>query len=53
MSKVKKSHQNGRRFGGFFFNFEHISHLCSSVSTVNFEHVIADWNKYKTSSENP
>ena len=24
-------------------NFEHISHLCSSVSIVNFEHVIADW----------
>ena len=24
-------------------NFEHISHLCSSVSIVNFEQVIADW----------
>ena len=32
-----------RRFGGFIVNFEHISHLCSSVSIVNFEHVIADW----------
>ena len=28
------------RFGGFIVKFEHISHLCSSVSTVNFEHVI-------------
>ena len=25
------------------FNFEHISHLCSSVSIVSFEHVIAGW----------
>ena len=24
-------------------NFEHISHLCSSVSIVNFEQVIAGW----------
>ena len=24
-------------------NFEHISHLCPSVSIVNFEHVIAGW----------
>ena len=30
------------RFGGFIVNFEHILHLCSSVSIVNFEHVIAD-----------
>ena len=30
-----------RRFGGFIVIFEHISHLCSSVSIVNFEHVIA------------
>ena len=29
-------------FGGFIVNFEHISHLRSSVSIVNFEHVIAD-----------
>ena len=33
------------RFGGFIFNIEHISHLCSSVSIVNFEHVIAGWDK--------
>ena len=24
-------------FGGFIVNFEHISHLCSSISIVNFE----------------
>ena len=29
------------RFGVFIVSFEHISHLCSSVSIVNFEHVIA------------
>ena len=33
-----------RRFGVFIVNFEHISYLCSSVSTVNFEHVIAGWD---------
>ena len=27
--------------GIFIVNFEHISHLCSSASIVNFEHVIA------------
>ena len=32
-----------RRFGVFIVNFEHISHLYSSVSIVNFEHVIAGW----------
>ena len=32
-----------RRFGGFIVNFEHTSHLCSSVSIVNFEHVTAGW----------
>ena len=31
------------RFGGFIVNFEHISHLCSSVSIVNFEHLVAGW----------
>ena len=31
------------RFDVFIVNFEHISHLCSSVSIVNFEHVIAGW----------
>ena len=32
-----------RRFGVFIVNFEHILHLCSSVSIVNFEQVNADW----------
>ena len=32
-----------RRFGGFIVNFEHILHLCSSVSIVNFEQVNARW----------
>ena len=31
------------RFGGFIVNFEHISHLCSSFSIVNFEQVNAGW----------
>ena len=30
-------------FGVFILNFEHISRYCSSVSIVNFEHVIAGW----------
>ena len=34
-----------RRFGGFMVNFENISHLCSNISIVNFEHVIVDWVK--------
>ena len=32
------------RFGGFIVNFEHISHLCSSFSIVNFEQVNAGWH---------
>ena len=28
---------------GFIVNFEHISHLCSSVSIVNFEQINAGW----------
>ena len=27
----------------FIVNFEHILHLCSSISIVNFEQVNADW----------
>ena len=38
--KTPKQHQ-WRRFGVFIVNFEHISHLCSSVSIVNFEQVNA------------
>ena len=33
------------RVGVFIVNFEHISHLCSSVPFVNFEHVIAGWDQ--------
>ena len=32
-----------RSFGGFIVDFEHISHLCSSIFIVNFEQVNADW----------
>ena len=35
---------NLRRFGVFIINFEHISHLRSSVSVVNFELVNAGWD---------
>ena len=36
-----------RRFGDFIVNFEHISHLCSSVSFLAVEHVIAGWDILK------
>ena len=39
------------RFGVFIVNFEHISHLSSSVSIVNFEHVIASWYNTNDSTE--
>ena len=42
MFKVN-SRRHRRRFGVFIVNFEHISHLCSSVSIVNFEQVSAGW----------
>ena len=35
--------RNWRRFVVFIVNFKHIA-LCASVSIVNFEHVIAEWN---------
>ena len=35
-----------RRFGVFIVNFKHISHLCSSVSFVNFEQVNPGWQHY-------
>ena len=35
-----------RRFDDFNVNFEHISHLCSTVSIVNFKQVNAGWAKY-------
>ena len=31
-----------RRSGVFIVYFEHMSHICSSVSSVNFEQVNAD-----------
>ena len=37
----KRRHWRG--FGFFIVNFEHISHLCSSVSIVNIEQVNAGW----------
>ena len=40
---IKLPKRRWRRFGSFIVNFEHISHLCSSVSIFNFEHVIAGW----------
>ena len=40
--KTPKRH-HWRRFGVFIVNFEHISHLCSSVSIVNFEQVNDGW----------
>ena len=39
----KATRTTWRRSGGFIINFEHISHLCSSVSIVNFEYVIVRW----------
>ena len=35
--------RHGRRSGVFIINFEHISHLFSSVSTVDFEQVNVSW----------
>ena len=54
MFKVNnKATKTTRRFGGFVVNFEHISRLCSSVSIVNFEHVIADSVNYQSSEMVP
>ena len=40
-----------RRSGVFIVNFQHISHLCSSVSNINFERVIAGWyNRFRNIS---
>ena len=32
------------RFSAFIVDYEQISTPCSSVSNVNFKHVIADWD---------
>ena len=39
---IKTPERRWRRSGIFIVNFEHFT-LCSSVSTVNVEHVNADW----------
>ena len=39
-ARISKRHW--RRFGVFIVNFEHISHLCSSVSIVNFVNQVND-----------
>ena len=57
MFKVDTKTTQWRRFGVFIVNFEHISHLCSSASVIDFEHVIAGWvvnlnnSNYGVSSE--
>ena len=43
LTKKPPKRRHWRRFGSFIVNFEHISHLCSSVSNVNFEQVNAGW----------
>ena len=45
-SYVTKNYADMRRFGGFIVNSEHISHLCYSVSIVNFEQVNAGWSMF-------
>ena len=42
-----------RLFGVFIINFEHISHLCSSVSIVNFKQVNACWVAYSITKCTP
>ena len=48
--KTPKRH-HWRCFGVFTVNFEHISHLCSSFSIVNFEQVNSGWVPCKTKAE--
>ena len=40
---IKTPKYHWHRFGVFIVNFEHISHLYSSVSILNFEHVNTGW----------
>ena len=47
MFKVNNKNTRRRRFDISIVNFEHISHLCSSVSTVKFEQVNAGWVEKK------
>ena len=41
--RTPKRRHYWRRFGVLNVNFEHISHLCSSVFIDNFEQVNAGW----------
>ena len=43
-NKGTRTTQAWRRSGAFIVNFEYLT-PCSSVSSVNFEHVIAGWEK--------
>ena len=47
MFKVNNKNTRRRRFGIFIVDFEHISHLCSSASIVNFEQVNVGWVEKK------
>ena len=47
MFKVNNKNTKRRRFGIFIVDFEHISHLCSSASIVNFEQVNVGWVEKK------
>ena len=40
---IKPPKRRRCHFGGFIVNFEHISHLCSSISIAKFQHVIVSW----------
>ena len=41
---IKPPKRRRCHFGGFIVNFEHISHLCSSIYIVIFEQVNAGWD---------
>ena len=41
----KVNNKDTKTTGAFVVNFEHISHLCSRVSIVNFEQVNVGWVK--------
>ena len=52
LTKKPLKRRQWRRFVGFIVNFEHILHLCSSVSIVNFEQVNAGWIMMELSCRN-
>ena len=50
MFKVKNiDTRTMKAFGVIIVSFEHISHPCSIVSIINFEHVNADWVEISSS----